>query len=147
MLEVAERMPEVRFVFAGYGEAEENIKKVPNAEFVGFKTGHELKTLIAKADISVYPSEWYENCPFSVIESITLNTPVIGSNMGGIPELIEEGKTGFVFKAGDPDDLENKISLLMGDKSLLEKMTENCSSAQFETEESYYCKLIRIYED
>ncbi len=147
LLEVAERMPEVRFVFAGYGEAEENIKKVPNAEFVGFKTGHELKTLIAKADISVYPSEWYENCPFSVIESITLNTPVIGSNMGGIPELIEEGKTGFVFKAGDPDDLENKISLLMGDKSLLEKMTENCSSAQFETEESYYCKLIRIYED
>lgn len=147
LLEVAKRIPDTRFVFAGYGEAEEDIKKVANAEFIGFKTGEELKLLIAKAAVTVCPSEIYENCPYAVIESQMLGTPTLGSDMGGIPELIEEGKTGFVFKAGNSDDLENKVRLLINNKVLLKQMTENCSCAQFETAESYYNSLIKIYED
>ncbi len=147
MLEVAKRMPEVRFVFAGYGEAEEDIKKVANAEFVGFKTGDELTDLIAKAAVTVCPSEIYENCPYSVIESQMCHTPTLGSDMGGIPELIEEGRTGFVFKAGDTADIENKLRMLFDDEDLLRKLTDNCAYAQFETPESYYRSLIKIYED
>lgn len=146
LLEVAKRMPDVRFVFAGYGEAEEDIKKIPNAEFIGFKTGDELKSLIAKADVTVCPSEIYENCPYSVIESQMLGTPTVGSDMGGIPELIEEGKTGFIYKSGNPDDLESKLLVLLENKELLEEMTNNCGLAQFETAESYYNSLIKIYE-
>lgn len=147
LLEVAKRMPDTRFIFAGYGEAEDDIKKVSNAEFVGFRTGAELTELIAKAVVTVCPSEIYENCPYSVIESQMYGTPALGSDIGGIPELIEEGKTGFVFRPGDPDDLEDKLRTLINDKNLLKTMTENCSFAQFETADSYYNSLIRIYED
>ncbi len=142
LLEAAKKMPEQKFVFAGYGSAEEDIKKVPNAEYVGFKMGDELKELIAKAKLSVYPSEWYENCPFSVIESQIYGTPVIGARMGGIPELIKEGETGLLFEAGDPEDLEKKIKHIIDEN---EKYIRNCQSVSFETSESYYDELIGIY--
>ena len=140
-------MPSVRFLFAGYGAAESEISKVENAEYVGFKTGEELKRLIANAACSVYPSEWYENCPFSVIESQMYGTPVIGSRMGGIPELINEGKTGLIFEAGNADDLFAKLDYLLNTEGVLKSYTENCADVSFETPESYYEKLIKIYED
>lgn len=144
LLEVAKRMPETRFVFAGYGAAEVEIEKVPNAEFVGFKTGKELEMLIRKAAISVYPSEWYENCPFSVIESQMYGTPVIGSRMGGIPELITEGITGELFEAGNVDALESAIRKLLA-PGMTRDYCRECLEAEFETPDSYYEKLMTIY--
>ncbi|MBR7132409.1 MAG: glycosyltransferase [Clostridia bacterium] len=145
LLEVARRMPEVHFVFAGYGAAEAEIEGVANAEYVGFKTGDELKELISKALCSVYPSEWYENCPFSVIESQCYLTPVIGSRMGGIPELITEGETGLLFEAGNPDDLEEKLKDLLFTPGKLEAFTANCRDIVFETPNTYYEKVIQLY--
>lgn len=145
LLEAAKKMPGVRFVFAGFGEAVEKISDIPNAEFVGFKSGDELKKLISEAAVSVCPSEIYENCPFSVIESQIYGTPVIGSRMGGIPELIKEEKTGLLFEAGNADDLMKKLSFLIKNPDYLRSLTENCKSIDFETPESYYKKLIQIY--
>ena len=145
LLEVAKRMPDVKFVFAGYGVAEEAIKNTPNAEFVGFKTGDELKMLIAKASCSICPSEMYENCPYSVMESQMLFTPVIGANIGGIPELIQKGKTGLIFEPANVDDLESKLRYLLFEKGVLERFTENCADISFETPESYYKKMMSIY--
>lgn len=145
LLEAARRLPQVRFVFAGYGAAETEIAKVANAEYVGFKTGKELEMLIRKAKVSVYPSEWYENCPFSVIESQMFGTPVIGSRMGGIPELIGEGRTGELFEAGNADDLEEKLRKLLFTDGLLERYSDNCREQSFETPDSYYQKLMNIY--
>ena len=144
LLEVAKRMPEMKFVFAGYGAAEAEIAKVPNAEYVGFKTGMELEMLIRKAAVSIYPSEWYENCPFSVIESQMYGTPVIGSRMGGIPELIEEGCSGELFTAGDPDDLERALRKLLV-PGAAEAYVQGCRQQKFETPSSYYKKLVDIY--
>ncbi|MBQ8001184.1 MAG: glycosyltransferase family 4 protein [Ruminococcus sp.] len=145
LLEVARRMPDVHFVFAGFGSAVEAISQVPNAEYVGFKTGDELKMLIAKAAVSVCPTEIFENCPYSVIESQIYGTPVIGSQMGGIPELIQNGKTGLIFKAGVDSDLEDKLRYLLNTDGVLQAFTENCKNAEFETPDTYYEKLIRIY--
>ncbi len=145
LLEAAKRMPDIRFVFAGYGEAENEIRKVKNAEYVGFKTGDELKKLIERAAVSVYPSEWYENCPFSVIESQMYGTPVIGSKMGGIPELIREGETGLLFEAGNADDLEKNLRFLLENPEKLSEFTKNCKAVSFENAETYYEKLIQIY--
>ncbi len=142
LLEAAKNLPEYKFVFAGFGSAEEEIKKVPNAEYVGFKTGDELKTLIAKARVSVCPSEWYENCPFSVIESQVYGTPVVGSRLGGIPELIKEGETGLLFESGNSEDLTEKIKQIIDNN---ENYIRNCKNVSFETSESYYNKLIDIY--
>ena len=145
LLEVAKRMPNVRFVFAGYGAAEEEIAKVKNAEYVGFKTGEELKSLIANALCTVCPSEMYENCPYTVMESQTLGTPVIGSNIGGIPELIIEGGTGLIFTPRDADDLEKKFRYLLETPTILETYTANCKNVSFETPETYYQHMMKIY--
>lgn len=145
LLEVAKRMPDVRFLFAGYGAAEEEIKKLPNAEYVGFKTGDALTKLISEALCTVCPSEMYENCPYSVMESQTLTTPVVGANIGGIPELIQEGITGLVFTAGDADDLEKKLRYFLETPGVMEAYTENCKDVSFETPETYYLKMLRIY--
>lgn len=147
LLEAAKRMPDTRFVFAGYGAAVKDIEGCPNAEYAGFKTGNELKMLIQRAAVSVYPSEWYENCPFSVIESQMYGTPVIGSRMGGIPELIKEGKTGLLFEAGNANDLESKLRSLLESPEKLSDFTENCKSVSFETIETYYEKLMKVYGD
>lgn len=144
LLEAAKNLPDLKFVFAGFGSAEEKIKKVPNAQYIGFKTGDELKEIITKASVSVCPSEIYENCPFSVIESQIYGTPVVGARMGGIPELIQEGKTGLLFEAGNSLDLTEKIKQIIDNK---ENYIRNCRNVSFETSESYYDKLIKIYRE
>ena len=145
LLEAAKNLPEIKFVFAGYGASEAKIAQLPNAEFVGFKTGEELELLIRRAAVSVCPSEIYENCPFSVIESQMYGTPVIGSRMGGIPELIEEGKTGELFEAGNAAQLEEKLRKLLFTPGLAACYSENCRCAKFETPDSYYEKLLAVY--
>ncbi len=145
LLEAAKRMPETQFVFAGYGSAVEQIEKVENAKYVGFKTGDDLTDLISGALCSVYPSQWYENCPFSVIESQMYGTPVICSNMGGIPELVKDGQTGLLFEAGNTDDLEKQLNYLLKTEGVLKEFTANCRSVNFETPKSYYDKLEKIY--
>lgn len=145
LLEVARRMPETRFVFAGYGAAEAEISEVLNAEYVGFKTGKDLEMLIRRAKVSVIPSEIFENCPFSAIESQMYGTPVIGTRMGGIPELIDEGCTGELFEAGNADELEEKLRKLLYTQGLLECYRENGLKKEFETPQSYCRKLMDIY--
>lgn len=145
LLEVAKRMPNVRFLFAGYGAAEAEIAKVPNAEYVGFKTGSELTSLVASALCTVCPSEMYENCPYTVMESQILGTPVIGARIGGIPELIRENTTGLIFNPGDVDDLEKKIRFFCEIPGVVELYSRNCFDISFETPESYYEVMLKIY--
>jgi len=145
VLEAARRMPEIKFVFAGYGEAEEEIKRTANAEYVGFQSGEKLEMLIRKAAVSVCPSECYENCPFSVIESQMYLTPVIGSNRGGTPELITQGVTGEIFEAGNVDSLEASLRKILFTPGLADQYSENCRNYRAETRDSYYEKLMAIY--
>ena len=147
LLKVVKQLPNIKFIFAGYGPLENEFSKYENINFVGFKSGEELIELISKARISIYPSEWYENCPFSVIESQMYGTPVIGSNMGGIPELIDIGKTGEVFEAKNSDDLKNKILELWNNKQKLEEYTKNCEHIKNETIDSYLKKIINLYKE
>ena len=145
LLAAARRLPEVKFVFAGYGESERKIAETPNAEFVGFQTGDALRDLISKALVTVCPSEIYENCPFSVIESQMYGTPAIGARIGGIPELIREGETGELFTPGDADELEQKLRKLLFTPGLADRYSENCKYATFETPDSYCEKLMAVY--
>ncbi|RHV31086.1 glycosyltransferase [Coprococcus sp. OM04-5BH] len=145
LIKVCRELPDVKFIFAGTGPLEDSIKNIPNIENVGFKTGEELEKLIREARFSVYPSEWYENCPFSVMESQMYGTPVLGANIGGIPELIQVGRTGELFESGNAVDLKNKIQAMWNDKQLLDGYSENCKDIKFSTIDEYCKKLIRIY--
>ena len=143
--EAARRLPEVNFVFAGKGPLENLLSDVYNIKNVGFKSGKELEDLIRKAKASVYPSEWYENCPFSVMESQLYGTLVIGADIGGIPELIKNGKTGLLYKSGDADALCDAIHTLWQDDSKANKMHEECKTLSFDTIDEYLDKIMKIY--
>lgn len=146
LTEVCTLLPEIQFVFAGTGPLEEKINEISNIKNVGFQKGETLEQLIRKARFSVYPSEWYENCPFSVMESQMYGTPVLGTNIGGIPELIDTGRTGELFESGNKEELKAKISELWNDRERLDRYTENCRNVKFDDIDTYYRKIIKIYE-
>lgn len=145
LLKAVSLLPDVKFVFAGTGPLAEETMSVPNIQNVGFMTGKALTDLISGARFSVYPSEWYENCPFSVMESQMYGTPVLGSRIGGIPELIKENETGELFEAGSTAELANKIQKLWEDDLLIERYTDNCRHVRFDSTEEYCEKLLKIY--
>jgi len=138
-------LPDISFIFAGTGPLEDEIAKVPNITNVGFQTGEVLADLIREARFTVYPSEWYENCPFSVMESQMYGTPVLAADIGGIPELIEVGKTGELFKSASAPDLKEKMQQFWQNGELLRKYSENCKNIEFDTIDKYYTKLFEIY--
>lgn len=144
LAEVCRSLPQIPFVFAGSGPLEDVVNGVPNIVNMGFQTGDTLKELVGSARFSVCPSEWNENCPFSVLESITLGTPVLGSIRGGIPELIEPGKTGWLFPAGDENALREEI-LRIWQSDEPERYSENCRTAQLDSLSDYAQKLEALY--
>lgn len=140
-IETLIRAKNINFICAGAGPLEEQVNAAPNLTNVGFKTGAELEQLIREAKLSVFPSVCYENCPFSVMESIMYGTPVVASAIGGIPELVDDGKTGFLFEAGNAEKMIEAINKI--DSST---MSQYCLDKDFDTVETYCTKLMAIYK-
>ncbi|WLA67661.1 glycosyltransferase family 4 protein [Bradyrhizobium diazoefficiens] len=110
-------------VVAGTGPLQRDLQmRYRNARFVGQLSGQALKATIGGASAIVVPSEWYENCPMSVLEGMAYGKPVVASRIGGIPELVVDGETGVLFEPGDADELQGHISRLMDDPSLRARM-------------------------
>lgn len=146
LLDVCKELPSINFVFAGSGPLE-HIVNGNNIKNVGFQTGKKLEKLIREAKFTIYPSEWYENCPFSIMESQMYGTPVLGANIGGIPELIVKGKTGELFESGNENDLKQKILYLWNNLQIVDSYSENCKKVQFDNIDSYYEKIIKLYSN
>lgn len=145
LLQVCKALPEIPFIFAGTGPLEEQVNNIGNITNVGFQSGENLERLIREARFSIYPSEWYENCPFSVMESQMYGTPVLGADIGGIPELIQEGKTGELFEPGNAEQLKTEIRRLWNKHQLLDSMSENCKNVRLDKIDGYCEKLMKIY--
>ena len=143
LLRVCKKMTDVSFVFAGTGPLQEEVSRISNIQDVGFVTGIALQKLIAGASFSLYPSEWYENCPFSVMESQAYGTPMLASDLGGIPELLQDGVTGELFPAGNETVLEAKIRKLWERPELCAAYRENCKKIKFDTSGEYCGKMIK----
>ncbi len=118
-------LPEIDFVFAGAGEYADDINNLQYAQNVGFRTGADLEKLIRNARFTICPSECYENNPFSVMESQERLVPVVGANIGGIPELIEDGVTGRLFESGNAESLADAIKYLWDNPEELQKYKDN----------------------
>lgn len=111
LVETFSRHPELKLKVVGTGPKEEELKQknYPNVEFLGYKTGDDLYNIVRNARFVCVPSEWYENNPMTIVEAYSMGVPVIGANIGGIPEIVEEGKTGFLFESGNTDSLEKAV--------------------------------------
>lgn len=146
----------IKLVVAGAGpltpQLEDYINEnhLSNVELVGYKSGIELSRIINKASFIVTPSEWYENNPMTIIEGFSYGKPAIGSNLGGIPELINNNQNGFIFQYGDVEALANCIneSVNISNEEYLilannaRKFAEiNCSP------EGHYNSLLNLYSD
>lgn len=145
LIKACNELSSIQFIFAGTGPLEREINDVRNIKNVGFQKGVALELLIREARFSICPSECYENCPFSVMESQMYGTPVLGADIGGIPELIEVGRTGELFESGNAAELKKKIKQLWADKELTDQYSRNCKDISFDDIEIYSEKLMRIY--
>ncbi|WP_165313822.1 glycosyltransferase family 4 protein [Vibrio ziniensis] len=85
-----------------------------NIDFLGFQSGDALHKLIKECSAVVVPSECYENCSMSVIEAMAYGKPIIGANIGGIPEQVREGVEGHLFESGNPDSLAQVMDNFAG---------------------------------
>ena len=145
LLSAAAALPDIPFVFAGSGPMAEAITGLPNVRNMGFRSGERLETLIREARFTVYPSQWLENCPLSILESISMGTPVLAADIGGIPELVREGITGELFESGNEAQLREKIQTLWNHPEILQRYMENCKHPGFVTPEQYCENLMNYY--
>ncbi len=88
-----------------------NIENLKNIKLLGYKTGVELSDIIANSKYVIIPSEWYENNPMTIIEAYSNGVPVIGANIGGIPEILKNNVTGFLFPPRNDEELSNTIEI------------------------------------
>lgn len=112
---VASQLP-YKLKIVGTGPMETELRKQyqvnPQIEFLGIKTHTDVLQMMANAKFVIIPSEWYENNPLSVLEALCLGTPVLGTNIGGIPELIRQ-ENGELFEPKNEADLKEKIKQMM----------------------------------
>ena len=146
LIEAAKQLP-FHLKIVGDGPLSEELHQSANnnenIEFVGHQWWDGIKEIVGKARFTVIPSEWYENNPLSVIESKCLGTPVLGANIGGIPELIDE-KSGMFFESHNVNNLKEKIEQMFSanfDYANIAKESQNRFSAEY-----YYQKILNIYQ-
>jgi glycosyltransferase involved in cell wall biosynthesis len=140
----------IKLKIAGDGplrkDLEEKIKEenIIGAEFLGHLDEEELQKAIIRAELIVAPSRWYENAPYSVLESLALGKIVLASDLGGLPELIKDGRNGFLFPAGKVEDLLVKMKYIINHPELKEKIAPIAvASVSVNSPKEYYENLIK----
>ena len=122
-------------------------QKEVDIEIVGPKYGDELRNIIKGSKAVVIPSIWPENMPLSLLEAMLVGKPVIASRVGGMPEIIEDGKNGFLFSSGDSEELVVKIDEL--DKIDLHEIKKYAKKTikglRFDKNE-HYKSILEIYQ-
>jgi glycosyltransferase involved in cell wall biosynthesis len=106
LFKAVERHGDVEFHFCGTGPYDERTaacaREQDNATYHGYVSEGDLQRLRRQASVGVVPSIWMENSPMTIYESFAAGLPVVASDIGGIPELVEPGETGFLFEPGGP---------------------------------------------
>ena len=119
-------VPDLHLRIAGGGPLEPALRRLAAAvapgrvRFLGHLDAASLRDELCRAAFVVVPSEWYENQPYAVLEAFAMETPVVGADIGGIPELVVEGETGALFESGSSRSLtEALMRLASGDVASL----------------------------
>jgi len=114
-LKAFRKLPDQKLIVLGVGPDEEKSKeyvcknKMNHVTFMGFKNKTEMRELLYHAKALIFPTQWYEGYPMTIVESFAVGTPVIGSNIGNVGQMIQDHVNGLLFQYNSPDDLVNKI--------------------------------------
>jgi len=150
LIEVAGQYPQILFKAAG------NYEKCPelldftsnNFQFLGQLNREAVFDFFVESRVIVLCSTWYEGFPMILIEAMLHGKPVIASRLGGIPEIVDDGKTGLLFEAGNAVDLAEKIKYLWDNPQLCRRMGEAGREKALReySSEKYYQRLMKVYE-
>jgi glycosyltransferase involved in cell wall biosynthesis len=144
-----------KLAIAGTGPELESLTQLSSqtgadVRFLGHLNGPELHDAIRGARAVVLPSEWYENAPMSILEAYALGKPVIGAQIGGIPELIRAGDTGFHFPSGNvpalSDVLRRVCNLPDADIADMGRRGRHWVDAEF-TPDAYTGRVLAAYRE
>ena len=127
---------------------EEAAKRIPKVKVLGWRRHAEVLDILGNAEFLIFPSTWYEGQSMVIIESFSKGTPVIGSRLGSIAELIKDGRTGLLFNPGDPEDLAAKVDWALAHRAELSSMRAQ-ARLEYETKysaEQNFQRLMEIYE-
>ena len=144
-----------KLYIAGEGPEKETIENLikenkieDRVKMLGFLNKEQVFDAIRKCSFTVLPSIWRDNCPYSVLETMAIGKPVIGSNMGGIPELVKHEETGLVFDSSNIDELTEKMDILFNNPEIVQKYGKKAKELanKIYTKDYYYNEVIKIYE-
>ncbi len=154
LLEAAVLVRNLAIVVVGDGPDREKLEfqadqlGLYNVRFVGSKWGNELNNWLCDCRFVVVPSLWHENFPYVIFQAFAAGKPVIGSNRGGIPELIEHGVRGFIYDSTDPNELASAMRILRDSSDEeIEEMGEKARGfveSEF-NDDRFYARLMDIY--
>lgn len=126
----------LQFKIAGSGPYEENLKRLADelsvndsTVFMGPIFGDKKMQFWADADILAFPTYFDEGLPYTILEALASGTPVITTRVGGIPEVIEEGRQGIFVEPKNPEAIVNAVKKMVSDTSLMMTMSEACNES------------------
>lgn len=149
------KLKEGKLYIAGEGPEKETIENIikenkleDRVKLLGFLNSDQMKETIRKCKFVVVPSIWYENCPYSVMETLAIGKPVIGADIGGIPELVINNRSGLTYKYDSVEELSNKMKKLFKNEELVKEFGTNAKKQANELyrKDVYYKNIMSIYE-
>lgn len=155
ILKAFKELENIQLKIMGSGELEEDINEyieehnLNNVKFIGSRTGEELDFVIGEAKCVIVSSEWEEPLPRTIIESYAQGIPVIGTDLGGIPEMIKEKETGLIYTSGSAEALKEAVIYM--ERLAVEEydyMRKNCivEVAEKYSKESYFGRFMKCVE-
>ena len=123
LIDAVERLPNVTLLLAGDGELRPQLERRASARvrFLGALERRRVLELFAAADVVALSSAW-ENFPHALVESLAAGTPVVATEVGGVPEIVRDGENGLLVPPGDPEALAAAIRRLIADPALAARM-------------------------
>lgn len=156
LLQAMSELPrDIKLHIVGTGPEEENLKKyaeenkLHNIEFLGFKTGSDIQDEYQNCIATILPCNWFEIFGMTNIESFANGKPVIASNIGGIPEIVEHNVNGLLFEPANVEQLRECILKYWNNPELVIEHGKNGYKKVLThyTEDIYYEKLIKLYKE
>lgn len=123
----------------------EQTHRLNNVVWMGEIHGTQVWQALADLDVVVVPSRWVENSPNTILEAQAVGVPVIGSNLGGVAELVQHERNGLVFQVDDARDLARQLQRLLDEPALLSRLRN--ADTVFRTFDQEVHQLLELYAE
>ncbi len=156
LLRAMKNLPkEIELHIAGIGSCEKELKQyakengLSNIKFLGFLSREELIEEYKNAIALIVPSVWFEAFGMIIIEAFACATPVVAAKRGGIPELIEHNKTGFLIETENSEEIAKYIEILWNNREKAIEMGKTAKEIVKNkyNQDIYYEKLMKVYKE